>query len=130
MTDSLMSGVILPLTGIGIIIFCILSFLLPYGEKFRDKTQKVKGFGLDLEVSVLTLLILIGVSMSLTGVYLQICDYKGQLDEAIRRRYAAEDALSQTKKMEMKILVTLENAGEDDIPNLCDVKSRDRLTGR
>jgi hypothetical protein len=46
--------------GIVIVIFCVLSFILPYGQNFRDKTQKIQGFGLNLEVSVLTLLLIIG----------------------------------------------------------------------
>jgi hypothetical protein len=46
--------------GIGIIIFCVLSLIFPYGQSFREKTQKIQGFGLNLEVSVLTLLLIIG----------------------------------------------------------------------
>jgi len=49
--DSLISSTILPLLGIGIIIFCILSFFFPYGGKFKDKTQRFKGLGVDMEVS-------------------------------------------------------------------------------
>lgn len=46
--------------GIVIVVFCIFSFILPYGQNFREKTQKIQGFGLNLEVSVITLLLIIG----------------------------------------------------------------------
>jgi hypothetical protein len=46
--------------GIVIVVFCVLSFILPYGQNFKEKTQKIQGFGLNLEVSVVTLLLIIG----------------------------------------------------------------------
>ncbi len=127
--DSLMGTLVIPLLGFGIIIFCILSFFLPYGEKFKGKIQKIKGFGVDLEISVFTLFIIIGVTLSLTGVYLQIKDYKQQVDKAIKQKEAAKIALAQANKMEMRIVVSLEGISENDMPKLEDVKCKYFLPG-
>lgn len=65
--NLLTSSYFLPLLGMGIVVFCVLSFFFPYGEKLKGKIQKIKGFGVDLEVSVLTLFIIIGVILSFSG---------------------------------------------------------------
>jgi hypothetical protein len=68
------SPVISFILGIVIVIFCILSFILPYGQNFREKTQKIQGFGVNLEVSVVTLLLIIGFVFIFfgSGIWLQL----------------------------------------------------------
>ena len=127
--NSFISRLFLPFLGIGILIFCILSFFFPYGEKFKDKIQKIKGFGVDMEVSVLTLFIILGVILSLTGIYIQIKDYEEQLYRAKKEKDAVKEALEQSKKMEMKILVTLEDISENNIPKLEDIQCKYFLYG-
>jgi predicted membrane protein len=127
--DSQMGILFIPLLGFGIIIFCILSFFLPYGEKFKGKIQKIKGFGVNLEISIFTLFIIIGVILSLTGVYLQITDYEQQLNNSKKEEEAAKIALAQANKMEMRVVVSLEGVSENDMPKLEDVKCKYFLPG-
>lgn len=127
--DTLISSYILPIFGIGIVVFCILSFIFPYGSKFKEKTQKIKGFGLDLEVSVLTLFIIVGVIMSFIGVYLQIKNYEQQLDNSRRGEEAAKIALEQARKREITFVVTLEDVSENDMPKLEDTQCKYLLFG-
>lgn len=115
--------------GFGIIIFCILSFLFPYGEKFTGKIQKIKGFGVDLEISILTLFIIIGVILSSTGVYFQIKDYEKQLINAKNNEEVAKKRLAEAEKMEMRMVVSLEEVSENDMPKLEDVKCKYFLPG-
>ena len=82
MMDTFVTSIILPILGILILIFCVLSFVFPYGAKFKDKKQTINAFGVKLEVSVLTLFILIGVCLSSFGLYTQIKDYEGALYDA------------------------------------------------
>ena len=132
--------IFISLLGIGIIIFCILSFFFPYGEKFKGKIQKIKGLGIDLEISIFTLFIIIGVILLLLGVYLQVNDYEKQLISAKQSEAAAKNdyekqlisakqseaaakfALAQSYKIEMRMVVSLEGISENDIPKIEDVK--------
>ena len=128
--NSFMSSFLFPLLGVAIIVFCLLSFVFPYGERFKDKIQKIKGFGVDLEVSVITLFILIGVILSFTSIYLQLKDYQNQLASAKTEVLAAQKALVQSQKMEITALVTLEGvAARNDIPKLEEVRAEYYLSG-
>jgi len=69
---GLLLNLVLPIVGVGIICFCIASFFLPFGQRFKASKQVIRGFGLDLEISVLTLLLLMGFAMAFAGVYLQL----------------------------------------------------------
>jgi hypothetical protein len=126
----MIASVILPLLGVGIVIVCLLSFLFPYGEQFRSKVQKIKGFGVDLEVSVLTLFIIVGVALSLTGVYLQVKGYETELQSAKKDRDAAEQALRLARKMQISAFVTLKGLSAAEMPKLEDVECRYFLVGR
>ena len=59
------SILLLFIIGMVIVAFWVLSFFLPYGKKIKGKTQKIKAFGIDLEVSILTLLLLVGLPTAL-----------------------------------------------------------------
>ena len=119
--DSQMIKLIIPFLGVSTIIFCLLSFFLSTGSKFTGKPQKIKGFGVELEISLLTFLILIGIILSLTGVYFEIKDYEQQLNALKQEREAAKFALSQANQMEMRMVVSLEGVSENDIPKLEDI---------
>ena len=101
--------------GIGIVLFCISAYIFPYGNKFRDKVQTIKGFGVDLQVSVLTVFILMGFVLTFSAVFLQLKGYQDQLkkleDERTQKSAAIEHMqkqLEQMRKLEVRALVTLE----------------------
>ena len=110
-----MSNYVLPILGVALVVFCVFSFVLPYGEKFqlREKTQKFKGFGVDFEVSVIALFFGVGVLLSLTGLYLHVRDYQRELESVRAEKAAAEKALAQAQKIQVSALVTLDGA---DLP--------------
>ncbi len=124
-----MEILIISIFGFGIIIFCILSFFFPYGEKFTGKIQKIKGFGIDLEISIFTLFILIGVILSSTGVYFKIKDYDNRLNNAKIEVLNAENELAKCEKMDMRMVVSLEGVSATDMPKLEDVKCKYFLPG-
>ena len=67
---GILTDLVFPILGILIIILCVSSFFFPFGQRFKEGKQVIRGFGLDLEISVLTLLLLIGFVMTFTGVFL------------------------------------------------------------
>ena len=134
--DKFIISIILPIFGILIVFFCILSFVFPYGEKFKGKTQKIKAFGVDLEVSVLSLFIIIGLILSLIGLFLQVKDYENQLDfkdeeinDVKNNADAAKLALEQAQKRQIVLLVTLEDISENNMPKFEDIYCSYQLYG-
>jgi hypothetical protein len=64
--------IVMPAVGIGFMVIFVLSFFRPFGSKLEGTKQLIKGFGLDLQVSARTLLLLGGLALVLTGVFLQV----------------------------------------------------------
>jgi hypothetical protein len=131
--------IVLPLLGMGIIIFCLLSFILPFGERFKGRTQKIKGFGLDMEISIRTLYVLIGLVLAFTGTYLHLKKLKvydknqSKYIESIESENARlKEELVKSNKMAINMLVTLEGVGTDHVPALEDLECHYalRITGQ
>ena len=83
----------LPLIGIVIIFLCLLSFFFPMAKPLRDRTQKFTGLGVSMEISVLTVFVLMGFILSLSSFFLQ---WKGYLDQK-----ETHDKLIATKEGEI-----------------------------
>ncbi|MEE9553376.1 MAG: hypothetical protein V3W18_03675 [candidate division Zixibacteria bacterium] len=127
--ESIIISYILPILGVLILLVCVGAFLFPYGEKFKGKIQKIKAFGLVLEVSVITFFVMVGMIFLLLGVYLQMKNYEERLDKAQLDRDNANAALTLAKKMELTAVITLENVGEDNMPKLEDIQCSYYLYG-
>ena len=133
---SIIIDVFFPVIGIGIIVFCILSFIFPFGRRFKDKIQKIKAFGVDIEVSVLTLFIIVGFALSFLGVYLNIRTSEADLvkrdkqisDEIERNKILQEringlqEIMERSEKMDICVLLSLENDNVHKIPELAHVE--------
>jgi hypothetical protein len=119
--DSILISYVLPALGIVILLFCLGSFVFPYGDRFKGKIQKVKAFGLDLEVSVITFFVIIGVIFSFTGVYIQIKNYEGQLASTKEQLDYANKKLEEKKRQNVTAYITLENVDVDSLPSSDDM---------
>jgi hypothetical protein len=120
---KVIGAILLPLIGIVVVLFSLVAFVAPFGTNLKDKTQRIKGFGLDLEVSVLTLFVLIGLTLSLSGIYLITRDYEAKLNELSEYRVklarAEEDfsrALAQARQFDVTALLKLEDDGNHPDP--------------
>lgn len=71
-TVDVLANFVLPLFGMMIVIFCVSSFFFPFGQRFKESKQTIRGFGVDLEISVLTLFLLMGFIMIFAGFFLYI----------------------------------------------------------
>jgi hypothetical protein len=120
--ESIIVSYILPTLGILILLVCIGAFIFPYGERLRGKIQKIKAFGLDLEISVITFFVLVGVVFCTAGVYLRMKNYETTLAEVSIERDKAREALTLSKKFELTAVINLENLDENNIPKLDDLR--------
>src|SRR5882672_12191966 len=78
-------------SGIVLLVLCILVLVTPLGERFSSATQKIQGFGLNLEVSVLTLLVLIGIGLMTSGIWMQLQDVSTRLKQLEIDKTKAEE---------------------------------------
>lgn len=106
--------VVIPFVGVVLILFCLLSYLFPFGERLRGKSQKVKGpFGIDLEVSPVALFFLVGGALCLSGAYLHYHDAEKRLSEKdqelveLRKDYESKLA---TKQLDLETFLRLPGA--------------------
>jgi hypothetical protein len=107
--------VVLPLIGILLVLLALAAFVLPRQVPLRDKTQHIKAFGMDLQVSLVTLFVLVGLTFALSGLYLITRQYESQLEDLSSYRHkldrATEDlqrVVAQAKQTDVRALITLE----------------------
>ena len=119
---SLLANLILPGLGIAIILFCIASFVFPFGQRFKEGKQVIRGFGLDLEISVLTLLLLIGFVMTFSGFYMYLRNENADtLREEIRELRGKLDAAREEVQRAGRFTITANLV----LPESVDVSSLD-----
>jgi hypothetical protein len=106
-------------SGIVLLILCILLLVSPLRERFSNATQRIQGFGLNLEVSVLTLLVLISVGLMTSGIWMQLQDVARQLKQleidkttAEEKAKRAEENLANANKTGIVYFVTLQDVGD------------------
>lgn len=80
-TALAIAAFVLPVLGILVVVVSLIALAFPFGNRFREKTQKFKGFGIDLEMSVLPLALLLGVVLCFAGIYIASESYESRLAE-------------------------------------------------
>jgi hypothetical protein len=73
---------VLLVLGILIIIVSLAVFFVPVLKPLLEGRQRFKGFGLELEINTVALLLLFGIALTLPGFYFYIEDFQNQLDKA------------------------------------------------
>lgn len=109
--------------GIILLLLCIVILISPLRDRFSSATQRIQGFGLNLEVSVMTLLVLISVGLITSGIWLQLRDITTELKSLEAKKAEAEiraqqfqRQLEESRKMELPLFLTLE--GVEDVSRL------------
>jgi hypothetical protein len=128
LTLAFEQGDIDPLTvcfylGITLLLACVILLMSPLRDRISGATQKIQGFGLNLEVSVLTLLFLISAALISSGIWLKLGTIKDELgrsmkakEEADVRAKSLEEQIERLKKTSVEAWVALE--GVDDVSKL------------
>ncbi len=73
---------ILLILGILIILVGLATFFVPVLKPLLEGRQHFKGFGLELEINTVALLLLFGIALTLPGFYFYIEDFQDQLEKA------------------------------------------------
>lgn len=109
--------------GIVLLVSCVILLITPLRDKISGATQKIQGFGLNLEVSVLTLVFLISAALISTGIWVKLNNIKDQLAKSQHEKDTAQaqvlsltDQLERSRKNSVEAWVTLD--GIDDVSDL------------
>ena len=104
--------------GLALLLLCVIFLVSPLREKLSTP-QKIQGFGLNLEVSVLTLLFIISVGFISCGLWLQLQDISKKLLDLESGKASAETRASdlerqlrEAKGTEIVVGIGLENVDD------------------
>ncbi|MBA3357584.1 MAG: hypothetical protein H0U18_16915 [Pyrinomonadaceae bacterium] len=111
---SLSATTYLSIFGVVVLFICIALIFTERATPLKTP-QRIKGFGVELEISVLTLLVLVGLILSLSSIYIQVTGYQQQLissqkqlDTLDREVASARRQLEAAKKIDLTVFVNLE----------------------
>lgn len=89
------SKLIFPIFGMLMIVFALGSFFLRYGEKIKNQIQKLSLFGINLEISVVTAIILGGMLFCGLGFYLNENNYQKKYDAELNKIETKDKEISK-----------------------------------
>lgn len=123
--------------GIIVLLICIALIFSRRATPLKAP-QRIRGFGVELEISVLTLLVLVGFILSLSSIYMQVTGYQQRLassaDELKQLKSDMDSTrrqLEAAKKIDMTAYITLDGVGSpNDMPKLADLTSRYYVHGQ
>lgn len=122
-------SLVLSLFGIVFLFACLILIALKRVPELKSP-QQIKGLGLDLNISLITLLVLVGLVLSLSSTYLQIKNYDQELQEIARKRDTLESQLARAGKVSVNAVITFEGvARPEEMPSLQDVYAKYYLKG-
>jgi hypothetical protein len=128
--------IVLPVVGILLLLTIVAALPFSISAAYRDKVQHIKALGVDLNISVLTLLILVGITLSLTGAFFLYHDYEQQLAKLnlLPAQITALDAahraeLARARQVDVVAFVSLDGLDSEHPPNPTDMSCKLTLHG-
>jgi hypothetical protein len=101
--------------GILIILVCIGTYLFGYGQDLKDRIQKIKALGADMQISVITVFLLVGLGLIVPLVWTTFSHTVDRLAAAERERddYKREiEKVRSIKEKDQSLFLELEDAGK------------------
>jgi len=128
----------LSIFGVVILLICITLILTQRAITPLRTPEKIKAFGVELEVSVLTLLVLIGFVLSISSIYLHVNGYQQQVISSQKRNELLNTEMELTrkqleaaKKIDMTVYFKLpDNSSPGSQPKLGDLTVKYYLRGQ
>lgn len=113
-------SLILSFLGIIILLACLVLIATKRVPELKSP-QIIKGLGLDLNISLITLLVLVGLLLALTSTYLQVRNYDQQISDAQRKVTILESALARAGKVNVNAIINFEGMTESEMPDLTNI---------
>ena len=121
-------SLVLSALGVFILLACLVLIVTKRVPDVRP--QSIKWLGLDLNVSLITLLVLVGLALALTSTYIQIKNYDEQLRDAEQQNETLEAQLRRAGKLTVTAELSFEGMrSPQDMPKLQNVYGHYYLKG-
>jgi len=91
---TIFSQIVFPILGICMILVALGAFFLPYGARLKEAIQKIDAFGVKLEISVITAIMLGGILFCTLGFYLN------EYSNSIQLKKLADSGLLKDKQLD------------------------------
>jgi hypothetical protein len=115
------TSLLLSFLGILILVSCLVLIATKRVPELKSP-QIIKGLGLDLNISLITLLVLVGLVLALTSTYLQVRDYDAQISAAAQKLTNLEMALARAGKVNINATINFEGLVKaEDMPKLTNI---------
>ena len=121
----------LSFAGIFVLFLCIILIIFRKTDQIKAP-EKIKAFGVELEISVLTILVLIGFLLSISSIYLHVSDYqqqiglsKNQIEILKNENELRKKELEAARRIDMTVFFRLPvDASSNNQPKLGDLVAR------
>jgi len=116
-TTNQTTTLILSLVGVLILFICLVLILTNRAPAINVH-QKIKGFGLDMDVSLITILVIVGLVLALSSAYVQLRDFQRDLESIRQENAGLNIRLAHAGKSRVTLLLQLDvDDGSDSLPN-------------
>ena len=119
---------VMPVVGLILIFLCFFAYFFPNARTLREKNQVFEGAGVRMQISLLTVFVIMGFALSLSSVWLQYKGYIGQADKFAEAQMKKDDEIKRLNtlledqrkladkvgKFDMSILLRPKIAGADN----------------
>jgi hypothetical protein len=125
MTASALSGqtmsLVLAAAGVAFLFICLLLILFNRVPTLKSP-EVIRAFGVELNVSIITILVLVGFVMALSSTYIQVRDYEKQLSDSRTQLDERDKQLRRAGKMTLTPLVVLTDVSKQNpMPKISEV---------
>jgi hypothetical protein len=114
-------ALVLSATGIAFLFICLL--LIAFNRVPTLKSpQVIKALGIELDVSIITVLVLVGFTLSVSSIYMQVKNYEGQIADTQGKLEALNVELRRAGKATFSPFVVLEDVSKpEQMPRVSEV---------
>src|SRR5262245_52129694 len=98
MTSEQTISLMLSVAGLVFLFLCVLLISLKREPSLRSR-QVIKAFGIELDVSIITVLVLFGFTLAASSIYLQVKNYEKQLAEKQSQLEALDSQLRHSGRL-------------------------------
>jgi hypothetical protein len=114
-------SLVLSVAGVLFLFLCLLLIALNRVPSLRSP-QVIKALGVELDVSIITVLVLVGFTLAVSSIYVQIKNYEGQIAGMQSRLQALDSQLRHSGRVAFTPFVVLDGvSAPEKMPRVSDV---------
>jgi hypothetical protein len=114
-------SLVLSVAGVVFLFICLLLIALNRVPSLKTP-QVIKALGIELDVSIITLLVLVGFALAVSSIYLQVKNYEGEIAARESKLQALDSQLRHSGRVAFTPFVVLDGVSTPDkMPRVSEV---------